>query len=118
MKHTVSVKAGVVIRDVDPEFFECWPKIARVFALFGHDATITEVTDTISREYPSYHKTRPVKAADWRTWTTPISGVQLDASIKERICEAIEAECPGVQAIAKRTHIHTELDPAGRARRV
>jgi hypothetical protein len=82
--------------------------IARVFWLFGYDATITEANDTIERSWDSKHKRNPVEALDWRTWYNGEGG-QMPASLKERIAEEIERECPKVKAVAKKTHIHTEL---------
>jgi len=103
-----SIKPGAEVHNLHRDMLAAWPVIARVFNLFGFDATVTEVTDTIDRPYVSGHKADPVTATDWRTWAND-KGDQMAMSLKDRIAREIERDCPNVKAAAKETHIHTEL---------
>ena len=104
---TFSVKPGVEISGLHLEMLDAVPKIARVFAAFGYDATVTSGRD--GDHMPgSLHYAG--KALDWRTWEDD-RGTQIRASVKERIAEEIAREVgPRFDVVPEATHIHVELD--------
>ena len=103
---TLSIKPGVDLSELDLRMADAIPAIARVFGAFGYRATITSARDgkhmTGSLHYQG-------KALDWRTWADD-QGTQIRDGIKKQICAEIQRDCPWIQAIPEKTHIHTECD--------
>ena len=110
MNH-LKVKDGVWIPHLHRNMVRAIPHILDAFEHHGYETVLTEAYATSGHMVNSKHYENPCAATDWRTWTSPTSGVQIDKETKHKIAETIRLKLGRKYDVAVEwSHIHIEWD--------